>query len=117
MKENIAKVVRVWYSFVKFVKNQVVTNNRCVDTQLIGLIYKDEKQAVRYLPSVEYLEAGKFKIRQGDDLIDGLREQAVSSYKQAYDAKLKVRSKFIQPILGVLQVIPHSPPVRIVGNR
>jgi hypothetical protein len=95
MKENIAKVMRVWYSFVKFVKNQVVTNNRCVDTQLIGLIYKDEKQAVRYLPSVEYLEAGKFKIRQGDDLIDGLREQAVSSYKQAYDAKLKVRSKFI----------------------
>lgn len=47
---------------------------------------------MRYLPSVEYLEAGKFKFRQGDELVDGLREQAVSSYKQAYDAKLKVTS-------------------------
>lgn len=90
MKDNIAKVMRVWHSFVKFVKNQVITNGRCVDTQLIGLIYRDEKQVVRYLPSVEYLEAGKFKFRQGEDLIDGLREQAVSSYCQKYEDKQKV---------------------------
>jgi len=95
MKENIGKVIRVWHSFVKFIKNQVVTNGRCVDTQLIGLIYKDENQTVKYLPSVEYLEAGKFKFRQGENLIDGLRDQAVDSYREAYDAKLKVISIFV----------------------
>jgi len=39
------------------------------------LIYKDDKVgAVNFLPSAEYLEAGKFKYREGDKEIDGMRE-------------------------------------------
>ena len=62
MTENIAKTVKIWQSFSKFIKNQVMTNSRLVDTQLIGLFGKDANGDVFYLPSREYLEAGKFKL-------------------------------------------------------
>ena len=32
MTENIAKTVRIWQSFSKFIKSQVMTNGRLVDT-------------------------------------------------------------------------------------
>ena len=47
---------------MKFVKNQVAINGRVVDTQLIGLFCKDASGDVIYMPSCEYLEAGKFKL-------------------------------------------------------
>ena len=62
MSENLAKALKVWYSFVKFVKNQVTVNGRMVDTTLIGLFGKDENGDVFYMPSPDYLEAGKFKL-------------------------------------------------------
>ena len=62
MTENIANMVKIWQSFSKFIKNQVMTNGRLVDTQLIGLFGKDEHGAAFYMPSREYLEAGKFKL-------------------------------------------------------
>jgi hypothetical protein len=42
MKENLTKVNQVWGSFSKFIANQVITNGKCVDTQLIGLIFKSK---------------------------------------------------------------------------
>lgn len=62
MAENIAKTLKVWYSFVKFVKNQVTVNGRLVDTQLIGLFGKDASGNALYMPSPDFLEAGKFKL-------------------------------------------------------
>ena len=41
MAENSAKIIKVWHSFVKFIKNQVTVNGRLVDTTLIGLFGKD----------------------------------------------------------------------------
>ena len=65
MAENLAKALKVWYSFVKFIKNQVTVNGRLVDTQLIGLFGKDAQGDVIYMPSREFLEAGKFKLQRG----------------------------------------------------
>ena len=62
MTENIVKVVKIWQSFSKFIKTQVMTNNRLVDTQMIGLFGKDSNGDIFYLPSREFLEAGKFKL-------------------------------------------------------
>jgi len=62
MTENTAKALKVWYAFVKFVKNQVTVNGRLVDTQLIGLFGKDQNGDVLYMPSPDYLEAGKYKL-------------------------------------------------------
>ena len=64
MLENLNKVQKVWYAFVKFIKNQVTVNGKLVDTQTFGLFYRDNDNNgnVVFLPSVEYLEAGKFKL-------------------------------------------------------
>lgn len=71
----MAKVNKVWQAFTKFIQSQVVQNHKCVDTQLIGLIFMDDRQGVAFMPSVEYLEAGKFKFRQGERETDGMRDE------------------------------------------
>ena len=40
----------------------MTVNGRLVDTQLIGLFCKDANGDVVYMPSRDYLEAGKFKL-------------------------------------------------------
>ena len=90
MKENLTKVNKVWQAFVKFLRSQVLTNGKCVDTQLIGLFFKDEKQILKFMPSTDYLEAGKFKFRWNEDFIDGLKDDAVEDYQQKYRNKLEV---------------------------
>ena len=65
MSENISRALRVWYAFVKFIKNQVTVNGRLVDTSLIGLFGKDSYGDIQYMPSPDYLEAGKFKLQRG----------------------------------------------------
>ena len=40
-------------------------NGRLVDTQLIGLFGKEANGDVFYMPSKDYLEAGKFKLQRG----------------------------------------------------
>ena len=62
MEENVQRISKVWLAFSKFVKNQVVTNGRVVDTGLIGLFYNDSLRQVSYMPSPDYLDAGKFKL-------------------------------------------------------
>ena len=63
MTENIAKCIKIWQSLSKFIKSQVTTSNRLVDTQMIGLFGKDVASGdVFYMPSRDYLEAGKFKL-------------------------------------------------------
>jgi hypothetical protein len=76
MKENIGKVHKVWQAFCKFVRGQVVTSGRAVDTQLFGLIFK-EQDHLMLLPSADYLEAGKFKFRQHNSEIDGIRSETM----------------------------------------
>lgn len=90
MQDNLCKVIKVWQAFVKFIRSQVLTNGKAVDTQFIGLFFKDEKELLRFMPSCDYLEAGKFKLRSDDDVVDGLRDDSRASYKAAYDSKLKV---------------------------
>ena len=63
MAENMAKCIKLWQAFVKFVKNQVQVNGRLVDTQLIGLFCKSQPEGdIFFMPSPDYLEAGKFKV-------------------------------------------------------
>ena len=73
MADNLSKATKVWQAFVKFIKNQVTVNGRMVDTQLIGLFCKDQNGDVLYMPSRDYLEAGKFKLQRGQgSLVDRL---------------------------------------------
>ena len=69
MAENTAKVLKVWHAFVKFCKNQITVNGRLVDTTLVGLFAKDANGDVMFMPSPDYLEAGKFKLQKGNGSI------------------------------------------------
>mmetsp|Transcript_8219 Transcript_8219/g.9949 ORF Transcript_8219/g.9949 Transcript_8219/m.9949 type:complete len:295 (+) Transcript_8219:152-1036(+) len=116
MAENTAKVIKVWYSFVKFVKNQVTVNGRLVDTSLIGLFLKDANGDVMYMPSPDYLEAGKFKLQRGMGSVCsklGLAEGAIDQmerYSQAYYGKLQstVRSEQAQISFASLSLVTSS---------
>ena len=98
MNDNANRVLKVWLSFCKFIKNQVTVNGRLVDTQLIGLFGKDAYGDVIYMPSPDYLEAGKFKLQRGSgSLISklGLAEGSVGlidAYSAKYQEKLQVSS-------------------------
>lgn len=65
MLENLAKIQKVWYTFVKTVRNQVMINGKLVDTTMIGLFCRDEAtDKVIYLPSADFMQAGKFKLHK-----------------------------------------------------
>ena len=74
----------------------MTVNGRLVDTQLIGLFGKDAYGDVLYMPSPDYLEAGKFKLQRGTgSLISkmGLSEGSVGlldAYRAKYQEKLQV---------------------------
>ena len=88
MAESIAKTLKVWYSFVKFIKNQVNVNGRLVDTQLIGLFGMDTNGDVFYMPSRDYLEAGKFKLQRGvGSLVEKLQLDLTGDFLEQYFAK------------------------------
>lgn len=96
MGENVARAVKVWYAFAKFVKNQVTVSGRLVDTDLIGLFLKDQATGdIIYMPSRDYLEAGKFKLQRGrgapmnETLLTG-GVDLLDSYASLYNAKLQV---------------------------
>ena len=65
MHENVQRINKVWQAFVKFVKNQVSVNGRVVDTCLIGLFYNDAQRQIAFMPSPDFLDAGKFKLQRG----------------------------------------------------
>ena len=95
MAENTAKTLKVWYSFVKFIKNQVTVNGRLVDTQMIGLFGKDSNDNLIYLPSRDYLEAGKFKLQRGPGSLVSMLNIAegadfLDNYSAKYAEKLEV---------------------------
>ena len=62
MLEQTSKANRVWVGFTKFIKSQCSNKKRSVDTSLIGLFMPDENGKVIYMPSPDFLEAGKFKL-------------------------------------------------------
>ena len=55
-------MAKVWQAFSKYVKSQSLDKGRVVDTTLIGTFMPDANQNCIFLPSPEYLEAGKFKL-------------------------------------------------------
>ena len=62
MADNVQRINKVWQAFIKFVKNQVVVNGRVVDTTLIGLFFNDSNRQISFMPSPDFLDAGKFKL-------------------------------------------------------
>ena len=96
ISENASKVLKVWQAFVKFIKNQVTVNGRLVETQLIGLFGKDANGDIFYMPSCEYLEAGKFKLQRGQgSLLSKLHlaegsPNLLDAYSEKYQEKLQV---------------------------
>ena len=65
MNDNVQRINKVWQAFVKFVKNQVSVNGRVVDTSLIGIFYNDAQRQISFMPSPDFLDAGKFKLQRG----------------------------------------------------
>ena len=65
MADNVQRINKVWQAFIKFVKNQVVVNGRVVDTTLIGLFFNDSNRQISFMPSPDFLDAGKFKLQRG----------------------------------------------------
>ena len=61
MADNVQRINKVWQAFIKFVKNQL-TNGRVVDTTLIGLFFNDTNRQISFMPSPDFLDAGKFKL-------------------------------------------------------
>ena len=63
----------------------MTVNGRLVDTQLIGLFCKDANGDVVYMPSREYLEAGKFKLQRGQgSMVDRLGLSGCTDLLEAY---------------------------------
>ena len=95
MLQNLQKVQKVWYAFVKHIKNQVTINGRLVDTQIIGLFYRDNHDHgnVVYKPSCEYLEAGKFKLSKTSLNSETAANQSMEQYQASYDQLLQTVSK------------------------
>ena len=89
-------MLKVWQAFAKFIKNQVTVNGRLVETQLIGLFGKDANGDSFYMPSCDYLEAGKFKLQRGQgSLINKLQlaegsPDLLDAYNAKYQEKLQV---------------------------
>ena len=68
VREEFRNVYKVWSSFVKFIRVQVQGKQKIVDTTFIGYLHKKDDEAVtaqnlELLPSQEFVEAGKFKIK------------------------------------------------------
>ena len=61
-KENFRKVFKVWQAFVKFLRSQVEVKGKMVNTHYIGHFVKYEEQ-ILYLPTSDFIEAGKFKFK------------------------------------------------------
>ena len=69
-------------------KNQVSINGRLLDTTLIGLFCKDSNGDVIYMPSSDFLEAGKFKLQRGQgSLVDKLALQDGANLLESYCEK------------------------------
>ena len=61
-KDNFRIIFRVFMAFTKLLRSQLCSKGKGVDTLYFGFLYKDEtSQKITYLPSKDYLEAGKFK--------------------------------------------------------
>ena len=111
MAENMAKCIKLWQAFVKFVKNQVQVNGRLVDTQLIGLFGKSQPEGdIFFMPSPDYLEAGKFKVQRGPGSLFeklGLTETG-NDYNAKYQEKLQVSSHCISRYkYGLTSILFH----------
>ena len=95
MAENVQRINKVWQAFIKFVKNQL-TNGRVVDTTLIGLFFNDTNRQISFMPSPDFLDAGKFKLQRGvKSYIDSYGDQEETeetrkSYEDKYRQKLQV---------------------------
>ena len=99
MEENVQRINKIWFAFTKFVKNQVVTNGRVVDTGLIGLFFNDSQRQTQYMPSPEYLDAGRFKLQKGprgqaDEACEE-NDQTKQAYDEKYRNKLSVSDRFM----------------------
>lgn len=56
---------KVWQAFEKLLYDQVVNKGRLVDSQLAGLFFRlPTQQHVTFMPSPEYVDAGKFKVQR-----------------------------------------------------
>ena len=73
MTSNLAKVIRVWSAFSKFIKSQVTDKSKHVDTQTIGLFLSAKGQGnVQFMPLPTFMEAGKFRFAKGSEFNSGL---------------------------------------------
>jgi hypothetical protein len=73
MTSNLAKVIRVWSAFTKFIKSQVLDKGKHVDTQTIGLFLSGKGQGkLVYMPLPAFFEAGKFKFPKGSEFNSAL---------------------------------------------
>jgi len=90
--EHLQSCNKVWQSFEKFIFDQVCKKNRMVDTQLCGIFFKINSQAsVQFLPSPDYLEAGKFKISRHAKMVDTQNLNLNKLYyRESYDQLLAV---------------------------
>lgn len=71
-------ILKVWLAFCKFLRSQIDEKQVSVDTVVAGLFLRqvqDESVVITFLPSPEYLEAGKFKLPR-----EVLKEKGAESY-------------------------------------
>ena len=96
MTQNLAKTIRVWSAFTKFIKSQVIEKSKAVDTQCIGLFVPGRgSAAATFMPLPAFMEAGKFKFPKGSDLSSALESQisgitVYEKYSETYNQRLNV---------------------------
>lgn len=62
MAQQLSNCKNVWHAFEKFLFRQVCEKAKTVDTVVIG-IFKQTEGQVHYYPQPDFVELGKFKLR------------------------------------------------------
>ena len=76
-----SSIYKCFSSFSKYLKTQIEDKNKSVDTQIMGVFIKEDDQT-RFYPTVQFLEAGKFKLPR-----DILKQKGNDDYAKLYQDK------------------------------
>ncbi|CDW72251.1 UNKNOWN [Stylonychia lemnae] len=105
-KDEFRNTYRIWSGFVKFIRSQIQSKQRLVDTKYIGCFYEKDGKIV-YLVSQDYFEAGKFKNKKQpefdkqQEIIKGFKDNNLFSQinEQAIALVCNLSTALVQRVL------------------
>ena len=78
---------KIFSAYARQIFGQIDNAKKCVDTIYFGLLIVDSdgSKTIKYYPSVDFLDAGKFKLSK--QLRNELTESKAKDYESLYEVK------------------------------